>query len=100
LSSSEFEKQSAALLQLADNAASVQIAERDKVAALLVRGYVAQLLFRRAIWNMPEAKLEGLKIEDVPDGNGKQKKLDWLALEEKQHKQHRDFLERMIGNQR
>jgi hypothetical protein len=100
LSSSEFEKQSAALLQLADNAASVQITERDKVAALLVRGYVAQLLFRRAIWNMPEAKLEGLKIEDVPDGNGKQKKLDWLALEEKQHKQHRDFLERMIGNQR
>jgi hypothetical protein len=49
---------------------------------------------------MPEAKLEGLNIKDVHDGDGKQKKLDWLALEEKQHKKNRDFLERMIGNQR
>jgi hypothetical protein len=100
LSSLEFEKQSAVLLQLADKAASVQITERDKVAAVLLRGYVAELSLRRGIWNMPEAKVEGLKIKDVPDGDGKQKKLDWLALEERQHKQNRDFLERMIGNQR
>src|SRR5580698_10138131 len=75
LSSSEFEKQNAALLQLADKAASVQITERDQVAAVLLRGYVAELSLRRGIWNMPEAKLEDLKIKDVPDGDGKQKKL-------------------------
>ncbi len=100
LSSSEFEKQSVALLQLADKAKSVQITERDKVAALLLRGYVTELSYHRIIWNMPEAKLEALKIAGVPDGDGRQKKLNWLALEEKQHKQNRDFLERMIGNQR
>jgi vancomycin permeability regulator SanA len=45
LSSSEFEKQNAVLLQLADKAASMQITERDKVAALLLRGYVAELSY-------------------------------------------------------
>jgi hypothetical protein len=98
LSSLEFEKQNAVLLQLADKAAYGQITERDKVAALLVRGYVAELSIRRIIWNMPEAKLQNLKIEGVPDGDGRHKKLDWLALEEKRHKQNRAFLEHMIGN--
>jgi hypothetical protein len=47
---------------------------------------------------MPEGKLEALKIAGVPDGDGLQKKLNWLALEERQHKQNRVILERMIGN--
>jgi hypothetical protein len=98
LSNSEFEKQNAVLLQLADKAASIQITERDKIAALLLRGYVTELSYHRIIWNMPEAKLEALKIAGVPNGGGPQKRLNWLALEEKQHKQNRVILERLIGN--
>lgn len=98
LSKSEFEKQNAILLELADRAAQTQLTERDKTAALLLRGYVVDLSYRRIIWDMPEAKVEGLKIKGVPDGDGRQKKLDWLSLEEKQHRQNRAFLERMIGN--
>jgi len=98
LSSSEFEKQNKVLLQLADEAANMQITERDKIAASLLRGYVTELSYHRIIWNMPEGKLEALKIAGVPDGDGRQKKLNWLALEEKQHKQNRVILERMIGN--
>jgi hypothetical protein len=98
LSSSEFEKQNTVLLQLADKAASMQITERDKIAALLLRGYVTELSYHRIIWNMPEAKLEAIKIAGVPDGDGRQKRLNWLALEEREHKQNRVILERMIGN--
>ncbi len=98
LSSSEFEKQNTVLLQLTDKAASIQITERDKIAALLLRGYVTELSYHRIIWNMPEAKLETLKIAGVPDGDGRQKRLNWLGLEERQHKQNRVILERMIGN--
>src|SRR5271168_3600582 len=47
LSSSEFEKQNTVLLQLADKAASMQITERDKIAALLLRGYVTELSYHR-----------------------------------------------------
>jgi hypothetical protein len=98
LSSSEFEKQNTVLLQLADKAANMQITGRDKIAALLLRGYVTELSYHRIIWNMPEAKLEALKIAGVPNGDGRQKRLNWLALEERQHKQSRVILERMIGN--
>jgi hypothetical protein len=99
LSASDFEKRNSVLLQLVDKAAQSQITERDKVAVLLLRGYVVDLSYHRIIWNMPEGKLEGLRIKGIfADGNGQQKKLDWLALEEKQHNQNRAILEQMIGN--
>jgi hypothetical protein len=98
LSSTEFEKQNTVLQQLVDQAKRAQITERDQVVVLLLGGYVTELSYQRSIWNTPEAKLEGIKIAGVSDSDGRQKRLSWLALEEKQHKQNRANLERMIGN--